>query len=125
MRTFLASSVFLALSATLLVATSAHAAPGKKKCKVENLDTGVKYTIDLQTAIDDATAGDVLEIKGVCKGNFTINKDLTLLGKGTNFVNAALDGDHAGRVLDITGGTVLIENLTIRNGSSNLGGGHS
>ena len=66
---------------------------------------------DLQTAIDNAGAGDVLVVRGTCHGNFRISKDLTLAGRG-----ATLDGDHAGTVVIITGAVVTISDITITHG---------
>lgn len=38
---------------------------------------------DLQKAIDKARPGDTINIKGICRGNFKVAKDLTLRGIGT------------------------------------------
>ncbi|HEX3455314.1 MAG TPA: hypothetical protein VHS03_11850 [Gaiellaceae bacterium] len=48
---------------------------------------------NLQTKINGASPGDVLSIKGICTGNFTISKNLTLQGSPT----ATLNGGGADR----------------------------
>jgi hypothetical protein len=50
---------------------------------------------DLQDAIDAATPGDRLVLQGRCRGNFVIEKDLTLKGP------AILDGGWAGTTLAV------------------------
>jgi hypothetical protein len=78
---------------------------------------------DLQDAIDSAQPGDRLKIGGVCYGNFVIDKDLELIGQRSLWGNASvLDAQGYGTVLFISGGTVELERLTIRNGLSATGG---
>ena len=67
---------------------------------------------DLQTAIGAAVDGDVLTIKGTCRGTFGIFKNLTLEGTP----KATLDGNGAGPVVTIFGGSVVLENLNIMGG---------
>lgn len=82
---------------------------------------------DLQVAIDAASAGDVLKIKGTCVGNFFVVKSLTLVGNN----HAVLDGNNLGTVLttftpfgETDMATVIIDNLKIQNGLAlTLGGG--
>lgn len=87
-----------------------------------NDTTGIVYT-NLQTAINEATASDIIKIKGKFVGSFSIGQSLTLKGRE----GAILDGNHAGTVLNITlNGSiqVTLEHLTIQNGfSSTTGGG--
>lgn len=107
------------LAIFLLGATPLHASGSK----VKNVNTGAVYT-NLQTAIDDASAGDVLKLKGTFIGPFVIAKSLTL----TSSNNAVLDGAGTAKVLDISqNGAIIVqlENLTIQNGSSPAGGGIS
>ena len=68
---------------------------------------------NLQTAINGASAGATLDIIGTCHGNFTIGKNLNLVGRGSN---PTLDGNGAGTVLTITRGTVSLSSLTVTNG---------
>jgi len=78
---------------------------------------------DLQAEIDAADPGDVLEITGNCMPSagtsFVVDKDLTLRGTPA----ATLTGNNE-RVLEIAGGSVEVEHLTITGGnSSDIGGG--
>ena len=73
----------------------------------------------LQTAIDAATAGDVLELAdGTYTGSgdevLLISKDITIRAK--NVGQAVLDGENARRVIKITSGTVVLEGLKIFGG---------
>ena len=74
----------------------------------------------LQAAIASAAPGTRLIVTGTCPGNFTIDKDLTLLGQGT----AVLDGQNAGTTLAVSSGaTVRVHDLRITGGSGELAGG--
>jgi nitrous oxidase accessory protein NosD len=71
--------------------------------------------MNLQTAIDNVGPGATLAVTGTCLGNFTIDKNLSLLGQGT----AVLDGQHGGTTLTVSSGaTVRIANLTITDGNA-------
>jgi predicted outer membrane repeat protein len=77
-------------------------------------------TANLQTAIDGAVPGSTLSVSGTCPGNFTIDKDLTLVGQGT----AVLDGRRGGSTLTVSSGaTVRAGGLTITDGNATDGGG--
>ena len=96
------------------------------QCQVTNSTTKTYYGgtgANLQTAINEVSAVDYLEIRGVCIGNFSTSTNLNLVGVGTP--QATLDGNGAGVTLTVvTHGTVLLTDLTITGGSSNtLGGG--
>jgi hypothetical protein len=89
-------------------ATAPAAAPIKVKCPAD----------DLQSAIDSAPAGATIHVTGTCVGNFSIAKDLTLIGVGAG---ATLDGNGTGRVVFIPDGTsaatmIALDNFTITNG---------
>ena len=95
---------------------------------MKNLSTSAVYTgagLNLQTAIDAANPGAVLQIQGACVGTFTIGKNLALTGKSSaRFKMARLDGNDQGSVVTITAGTVSIKNLKITGGNvTNLTGG--
>jgi hypothetical protein len=111
-----------ALAVVALMAPAASAAP--PPCQTKNVRTGVEYkgASALSTAIAAATGGDAINVWGTCFGNFALDKDLTLQGKGRG---ATLDGNETGRVLNITTGTTAtIRALTITNGRRDgLGGG--
>jgi predicted outer membrane repeat protein len=72
-------------------------------------------TTNLQAAIDNAAPGATLAITGTCAGNYTIDKNLTMLGQG----GAALDGQNGGTTLTISSGaTVQGAGLTFTDGSA-------
>lgn len=119
-------TVAAASLALTLFGSSVEAKCGCHVPTIKNERTGAKFN-DLQVAIDDANSGDTLKIKGKIVGNFSIEKNLSLIGSGC----AVLDGGNAGTVLTILTvdpllGTVVVKlaNLTIQNGlSSTFGGG--
>jgi predicted outer membrane repeat protein len=77
-------------------------------------------TANLQAAIDGAGPGSTLSVSGTCPGNFTIDKDLTLVGEGT----AVLDGQRGGSTLTVSSGaTVRLIGLTVTDGNAADGGG--
>ena len=70
--------VLLGLMAGLLgIGSSASAAPAT--CEVDDSTTLATYG-SLQTAIDGASAGNTLEVKGTCVGTSTVTKNLTIKG---------------------------------------------
>lgn len=78
----------------------------------------------LQPAINAASPGGTLRVRGTCTGPFTIDKDLTLRGNG----QAVLDGNSAGlpAVTIGLGGSqvhVTLDHLTITHGTAGVGGG--
>src|SRR5207244_203319 len=99
-----------ALVAGLLIATGVTAGATTRSV---NCSSGG----NLQTAINNANPGDIIDVTGTCRGHFTINKSLTLTSDG-----AVLDGTNNGRVLYVgtPNITVKLEELTIKNG--NVGG---
>jgi hypothetical protein len=101
-------------------APAASAAPA---CQVINKATHASYG-DLQPAVSAAAPGATLLVRGTCTGNYTIGANLTLAGQRPDEWPApTLDGNHAGTVLTVTGGTVTITSLTITNGAAaGLGG---
>ena len=75
---------------------------------------------NLQSAIYSAPAGSTLLVSGTCMGTFDVNENLTLSGPAT------LDGrGNPGSTLNVISGTVVLNNLTIQNGTGidNIGGG--
>lgn len=110
----------VAVTATGLVVAGAAALGGPgTAAAASSVDCS---TSNLQTAIDNAPAGGRLVVTGTCSGNFTIDKDLSLLGGGT----AVLDGQNAGTTLSVSSGTVTVANLRITAGSApDAGGGIS
>ncbi len=50
-------------------------------CRVVNKTSGASAVTDLQRALDRADAGDRIRVAGVCRGNFLVERDVTLLGR--------------------------------------------
>ena len=72
----------------------------------------------LQDAINNAPAGATIKLsKGVYRGNITINKPLTLLGKTSGVV---IEGEKHDSVITITASHVRLENLTITNSGDQI-----
>jgi predicted outer membrane repeat protein len=99
-------------------------AAARPTCLVSNERTRLGTT-SLQEAIDAATPGDTLTVKGTCVGNFGVTKALTLEGVSNKaFGLPTLDGGGGGVVLavggPVAGFEVTVENLTIRNGLSGI-----
>ncbi len=115
-------TVSVAIAVGMLVVLAPAAVGGPPPCQTKNERTGVEYkgASSLVTAIGAAQSGDTISLWGRCVGNFTLGSDLTLQGRGKN---ATLDGNQAGRVLDVTAGTATIRNLVITNGRTNGAGG--
>jgi nitrous oxidase accessory protein NosD len=116
-RVLLLSAAALVAGLLSVLAPTADAFPSS--CSVRDVTAHTAKTGDLQQAIDSATAGDTLEIKGRCVGNFTIIKNLSLRGKS----HAALDGNASGTVLTITGVAVALRDVTVTNGNKVGNGG--
>ena len=115
-------------SATVAVGVMAPAAgAAAPPCRVTNLTTQQVYDgtgSNLQTAIGEASSGTHLRIRGVCVGTFSIGKSLTLTGWPTAaFPSPTLDGNDAGTVLTVNGGSVVVHDLTITGGNADFGGG--
>jgi hypothetical protein len=113
----------LVIGTLAVLSPAAHASPGAP-CKVTNLTTAQVYKgsgSNLQSAIDQAANGTRLRVRGHCVGNYTIGKDLTLIGAPTAaFPTPALDGNASGTVLFVSAGLLTLTDLTITNGN---GGG--
>lgn len=72
----------------------------------------------LQEAINKAPAGSTIKLNdGVYKGNITINKTLTIIGKGNNVV---IDGLNKATVIKITSSNVTLKNLIIINSGNRM-----
>ena len=121
--------VVLALAAGASIAPAAGAA-GRPTCLVSNQRTGVG-TRSLQAAVDTASPGDTLIVKGTCIGGTTIPRSLTIRGlSNPAFGPATLDGGGAQRVLFVdyfeagrAGHSLTLDRLTIKHGLANDGNG--
>lgn len=90
----------------------------------------------LKTAVGTAQDGDVITIDGEIKatnttgnnGEITISKNLTIRGKtgaASNILDANasnLNLSKVDRIFDVQGGTLTLENLTLKNGKGAIGG---
>jgi hypothetical protein len=112
----------LALATLLPVATVQAGSP--TKCRVRDVESGVTKG-SLAAAIAAADPGDHLRLRGTCHGLVTIDRDLTIKGlAGSSSGIPTIDGDSLGTVVTVAGGlTVVITDLTIRDGMSAAGGG--
>jgi len=73
--------------------------------------------IDLQSIIDEASAGDVIDLAaGTYAGGVVISKPLTITGHDW----PTIDGGGAGTVIEVTAPDVTIQNLVIRNSGASL-----
>ena len=119
------AAVALGAASLMMSPTVGHAAVST--CQATDLTSGAAATADLQAVIDAATAGDTVQVEGVCTGGFSIDKDLTLVGQAAPGVSkATLDGNGVSRVLSLGGGSgveVLLTDLTITNGFTGTYGG--
>jgi nitrous oxidase accessory protein NosD len=70
----------------------------------------------LSNALRSAKDGDIIELNGgIHRGNFIIDKSITLVGIGSGDALSALDGEGHGTVVTIAADNVVIDNLEIRN----------
>ncbi len=107
------------LGVALLVAMGLALAAGPAAFASTAVHCPPTGTDDLQAAMNSAPAGSQILIYGTCTGNFTVPKDLTLVGE-----NAVLDGNNSGTVLTVPAGvTAVVDYLTIQHGDAGQGGG--
>jgi hypothetical protein len=123
-RTTLLLLASLAMLA-LLAAAPANSTP-TTGCRVTNQRTGVNYS-GLGSAMAAASSGDTLSILNRCDGSISVSKDLTLSGqrpKGSSLPTiAAFPFSLSSTVTVGVSVTLVIKNLTIPGGSSDLGAG--
>ena len=116
----------------VLAVVPATAYAARPECKVERVAAGASYNSKshadaLGTAIAEATAGETLQVIGTCRGNFVIDKSLTLQGREADKHVDSLDGNGSGTVLTINGGrnssdavVVAVRDLAIANGETGI-----
>ena len=113
----------ICLGAGGLIALAPRVGAAPNTCQARNVTKDLPSGSDLQIVIDAADPGDTIAVQYVCVGNFTISKDLTLVGRSTASVRRpSLDANGAGTVL-IVSAQVLLSNLRIRDGLATNGGG--
>jgi predicted outer membrane repeat protein len=114
----------IALAGSLLALPGAAAAGSG--CKVINPRAQTRHQ-SLQAAVDAAAPGDRLRVVGTCVGSTVVDRNLTIRGVETaTSGRPTLDGDRAGRVLQIARGVIVeIKDLVIRRGRADgdRGGG--
>ncbi|MCQ4635391.1 Ig-like domain-containing protein [Anaerovorax odorimutans] len=82
---------------------------GQLEYKTAAAAIGDRYYVSVAAAVDAAKAGDIIEIaEGTHSEDLTVNKDITLRGKGED--KTILKGK-----IDLTGGTSAFENLKVEN----------
>src|SRR5262245_6688165 len=112
----LALGLLSLVAAMLGIGSTASAAPAS--CEVDNSTTLAAYT-SLQSAIDAASPGDTLEVKGTCVGTSTVTKNLRI--KGGSPKVSILDARDAGTTLTVNASvSATIQRVTIQGGSSLL-----
>jgi len=116
-RLLIAASVALALVMTLGATSTTAASP--TACRVQNTHTRTTFTA-FQAAVDAASKGDRLTVRGTCHGGAVIDTDLVIKGVQTSATDmAVLDGDGKGRVLKVIRGVrVSLRDLTVRGGNA-------
>jgi hypothetical protein len=101
-----------------LVTTGLAAALSLWSANPAAADTVVNCTANpaaLQAALANAQLGGTLQISGRCRGTYTIETSLKLIGTGT----AVLDGKGRGPVLTIVAGVrVVLDQLVVTGGAS-------
>jgi parallel beta-helix repeat protein len=81
--------------------------------------TGTLTVTSIQAMIDNANAGDTINISiGTYYEHLTITKSITL--KGENKETTIIDGEGSGKVLYISGDNVSITGFTIQNGEYSI-----
>ena len=100
------------------------AGAAKPACAIDNEGTHTEYAT-LQAAVDAASPGATLEIKGVCAGSTIVGRDVVLRGVAAKaFGPATLSGANAGRVLRVNApSTTTVRGLTLTGGNTTDGGG--
>ena len=85
--------------------------------------SGATYTT-IQAAVNDGGCATINVAAGTYTENVTIGRSVTINGATSG--STIVDGNNAGSVFYITGGTVMLDNLTIQHGSGlNRGDGRT
>lgn len=114
-------------SATLLVALPGTSNAVTNTCGARNVTRDTAAGANLQRVIKRAHAGDTIQVKNRCVGNFWIDKSLRIIGAPTAAMpTPVLNGNGTGRVLFLRYKTtvVTLTNLKLTGGSTpDYGGG--
>lgn len=87
---------------------------------VRNINTGLNYTT-IQAAIDAHETLDghtILVKKGIYHEHVVVNKSISLMGE--NRTTTVIDGSGTGIDIRVTANTVVIEELTVKNGTEGI-----
>lgn len=74
----------------------------QEPCAVVNVTRDKPAVSDLQVAIDRARSGDTLKVRGICRGQFVVNRSLRLVGPDGGD-RPTIAAGREGRVLDVAG----------------------
>jgi predicted outer membrane repeat protein len=86
-------------------------------CRARNVTQDSAFDSNLQAVIRNAVGGDVIAVKFVCVGNFTIAKNLTLVGRPTAGLPwGVLNANGHGDVLAVPRAKVTLRNMKITGG---------
>jgi hypothetical protein len=127
-RRAIGAAMVLPLAVSGLIAQALIAAPGAlattSHCLVINNAIDTSYPT-LQAAVNAASPGATLWVRGTCTGTTVIGTSLTLTGQHpSGFTAPTLNGGGQGSVLTIdSGAAVTVNTLTITGGSAAHGGG--
>jgi len=87
-------------------------------CRARNVTQDSAVSSNLQAVIRDAVGGDVIAVRFVCVGNFTIAKSLTLVGRPTaDLSRGVLNANGQGQALVVSRAKVTLRNLKITGGN--------
>jgi nitrous oxidase accessory protein NosD len=120
-RRLIGAAVVLPLGVVGLTLASAPSALAvTSRCLIINNAINTSYT-SLQDAVNAASPGATLWVRGTCTGTTTVSKDLTITGQQPNgFTAPILNGNQGGVVLSIDSATVTVNTLTITGGVASL-----
>jgi len=109
--------VLFGLLAVLPWTGSIASAAAPATCEVDSSAGSASYS-SLQAAINAASPGNTLEVKGICTGTSTVTKNLRIKGVTKTSI---LDAGGAGSTLSVNPSvSATINDLTIQNGASLL-----
>jgi hypothetical protein len=111
--------LYAGITALIMLVALSGAVPAVQAASVAN--TNDNGPGSLRQAIADAAPGETINVgvKGVItltSGELVVGKDLTINGPGANGLN--ISGGKSSRVFNITGGTVTLTGLTVRDGKT-------
>jgi hypothetical protein len=116
MQLRVATAVAAVLAGLVASAVTTGTATATPSVKTVNCDNGGS----LQSAINAVAVGGTVKVSGVCNGNFSITKNVTVAGAPA----ATLDGGGTGTVLTIAPNLkVVLSHVAVQDGFSQTGSG--